>query len=84
MIFAKKRYKLNIMENVLKYLFGIGVIVWCLFALGVNSSLIGLLLLLVIFIIVLVGGIYAVGKALVAISKYRKEVEKEEINEIND
>lgn len=72
------------MENVLKYLFGIGVIVWCLFALGVNSSLIGLLLLLVIFIIVLVGGIYAVGKALEAISKYRKEVEKEEINEIND
>ena len=70
------------METVLKYLFGFGVIVWCLFTFGVDSDIIGLLLLLVLFILFIGGGIYAVAYALGEASKIRNVVEKEENNEI--
>ena len=56
------------METFLKCLFGIGEIVLCLF----------------IFVLIIGGGIYAVAYALGETQKYRNEVEKEELNEIDN
>lgn len=67
------------MKNILKYLFGIGVIVWLLSSF-VGSSLIELILLFVIFVIFLGGSIYTVMYALEKTTKYRGKIDKEEIN----
>ena len=43
-----------------------------------------ILLLLVLFVAIIFGGIIAVGSAMGAVSKYRSEVEKEELAEYCD
>ena len=70
------------METILKYLFGIGVIVWCLYTLNVDCSFLTPVLYLALFVLIIGGGIYAVAYALGETLKYRNEVEKEELNEI--
>lgn len=70
------------MENFLKYLFGLGVIVWCLFAFNFDSSFLLTVLPIVIFILIIGGSVFAVGYALGETLKFRKEVEMDEVNEM--
>ena len=72
------------MESILKYLFGIGVIVWCLYTLNMDCSFLIPVLYLAFFVLIIGGGIYAVAYALGETLKYRNEVEKEELNEIDN
>jgi hypothetical protein len=73
------------MKDVLKYLLGIGLIIWCIFSPNIDCSLLlRLLLSLVLFVLFIGGGIYAVAYALGKISKYRGEANKEELNCITE
>lgn len=51
------------METILKYLFGIGVIVWCLYTMNIDCSFLIPVLYLVLFVLIVGGGIYAVAYA---------------------
>lgn len=72
------------METILKYLFRIVVIVWCLLTLNIDCSFLIPVLYLALFVLIIGGGIYAVAYALGETRKYRNEVEKEELNKIDN
>ena len=69
------------METILKYLFGIGVIILCLYTLNMEWSYLLPVLYLALFVLIIGGGIYAVAYALGETLKYRNEVEKEELTD---
>ena len=60
------------MESLIDLLFGIIVIAICVVLMSMENIFLALVLGLVFFVSIIVGGIYATGKALDEISKFKK------------
>lgn len=69
------------MESFISFLFITVIIAICVLITNIENSFLALVLSFAFFILFIVGGIYAVGKALGETSKFKNEIDKEEIND---